>query len=92
MSTLSRRALNCAPSPTLAITARANQLKAEGKDILAFGAGEPDFDTPDHIKQAAIDALAKGKTKYTPSAGIPELKQAIIDKLQRDNGLTYKPK
>lgn len=91
MSTLSRRAHNCAPSPTLAITARANQLKAEGKDILAFGAGEPDFDTPDHIKQAAIDALAKGKTKYTPSAGIPELKTAIIDKLLRDNGLTYKP-
>jgi aspartate aminotransferase len=91
MSFLSRRALACAPSPTLAITARANQLKAEGHDILAFGAGEPDFDTPDHIKQAAIDALAKGKTKYTPSAGIPELKNAIIEKLKRDSGLEYKP-
>lgn len=91
MTSLSRRALACAPSPTLAITARANQLKAEGHDILAFGAGEPDFDTPDHIKQAAIDALAKGKTKYTPSAGIPELKNAIIEKLKRENGLEYKP-
>ncbi len=91
MSFLSRRALACAPSPTLAITARANQLKAEGHDILAFGAGEPDFDTPDHIKQAAIDALAKGKTKYTPSAGIPELKSAIIEKLKQDSGLEYKP-
>ncbi|MGC4047392.1 MAG: pyridoxal phosphate-dependent aminotransferase [Armatimonas sp.] len=91
MTSLSRRALACAPSPTLAITARANQLKAEGHDILAFGAGEPDFDTPDHIKQAAIDALSKGKTKYTPSAGIPELKNAIIEKLKRENGLEYKP-
>jgi aspartate aminotransferase len=91
MTSLSRRALACAPSPTLAITARANQLKAEGHDILAFGAGEPDFDTPDHIKQAAIDALASGKTKYTPSAGIPELKNAIIEKLKRDSGLEYKP-
>jgi aspartate aminotransferase len=91
MSSLSRRAIACAPSPTLAITARANQLKADGHDILAFGAGEPDFDTPEHIKQAAIDALDAGKTKYTPSAGIPELKSAIIEKLKRDSGLEYKP-
>ena len=91
MNRLSRRALHCAPSPTLAITAKANQLKAEGHDILAFGAGEPDFDTPQHIKDAAIDALAKGKTKYTPSAGIPELRNAIIAKLKADNALDYTP-
>jgi aspartate aminotransferase len=91
MTTLSRRARECAPSPTLAITAKANALKADGLDVVAFGAGEPDFDTPQHIKDAAIDALAKGYTKYTPSAGIPALKTAIVDKLQRDNGLTYKP-
>lgn len=90
-SPLSRRAQNCAPSPTLAITAKANQMKADGIDVVAFGAGEPDFDTPDHIKQAAVDALAKGFTKYTPSAGIPALKKAICEKLERDNGLTYAP-
>ncbi|MBB6052042.1 pyridoxal phosphate-dependent aminotransferase [Armatimonas rosea] len=91
MSRLSPRALNCAPSPTLAITAKANQLKADGHDVLGFGAGEPDFDTPQHIKDAAIDALAKGKTKYTPSAGIPELRKAICEKLKTDNGLDYAP-
>lgn len=91
MSRLSPRALNCAPSPTLAITAKANQLKADGHDVLGFGAGEPDFDTPQHIKDAAIDALAKGKTKYTPSAGIPELRKAIVDKLKTDNNLDYAP-
>ncbi|HVK06134.1 MAG TPA: pyridoxal phosphate-dependent aminotransferase [Armatimonadaceae bacterium] len=90
-ATLSQRALNCAPSPTLAITAKANQMKAEGIDVIAFGAGEPDFDTPDHIKQAAVDALAKGFTKYTPSAGIPALKKAICEKFARDNGLEYAP-
>lgn len=91
MSVLSRRALACAPSPTLAITAKANQMKADGLDVLAFGAGEPDFDTPQHIKDAAVDALAKGYTKYTPSAGIPALKKAICDKLRADNGLEYAP-
>lgn len=91
MSRLSPRALHCAPSPTLAITAKANQLKADGHDVLGFGAGEPDFDTPQHIKDAAIDALAKGKTKYTPSAGIPELRKAIVDKLKTDNNLDYTP-
>ena len=90
-ATLSQRALNCAPSPTLAITAKANQMKADGIDVIAFGAGEPDFDTPDHIKQAAVDALAKGFTKYTPSAGIPALKKAICEKFARDNGLEYAP-
>lgn len=91
MNPISRRALHCAPSPTLAITAKANQLKADGHDVLGFGAGEPDFDTPQHIKDAAIEALAKGKTKYTPSAGIPELRQAICEKLKADNGLDYAP-
>ncbi len=91
MSRLSPRALQCAPSPTLAITAKANQLKADGHDVLGFGAGEPDFDTPQHIKDAAIEALAKGKTKYTPSAGIPELRKAIAEKLKRDNDLDYAP-
>ncbi len=79
------------PSPTLAITARANELKAEGKDIVGFGAGEPDFDTPAHIKAAAIEALNSGFTKYTPVSGIPDLKQAIIAKFQRDNKLDFKP-
>ena len=91
MTPLSRRAQACAPSPTLAITAKANQMKADGISVVAFGAGEPDFDTPDHIKAAAIDALAKGYTKYTPSAGIPALKAAIINKLKRDSGLTFTP-
>ncbi|WP_309710038.1 pyridoxal phosphate-dependent aminotransferase, partial [Armatimonas sp.] len=91
LSPLSPRALHCAPSPTLAITAKANQLKAEGHDVLGFGAGEPDFDTPQHIKDAAIEALAKGKTKYTPSAGIPELRKAIAEKLKTDNDLDYAP-
>ena len=86
---LSRRALATAPSPTLAITAKANALKSEGRDIVGFGAGEPDFDTPAHIKDAAKAALDKGDTKYTPSSGTPALKDAIIDKLKRDNNLTY---
>lgn len=90
-SPISERAQACAPSPTLAITAKANQMKADGIDVIGFGAGEPDFDTPEHIKQAAVDALAKGYTKYTPSAGIPALKKAIGDKLLRENGLEYGP-
>ena len=88
---ISRRVAHCAPSPTLAITAKANQLKADGLDVVAFGAGEPDFDTPLHIKDAAIDALAKGFTKYTPSAGIPALRKAISEKFERDNRLAYAP-
>ncbi len=77
------------PSPTLAVTAKAAALRAEGKDILSFGAGEPDFDTPDHIKHAAIEAIEEGFTKYTPVGGIDELKKAIIEKLRNDNGLSY---
>jgi len=88
---LARRLELIEPSPTLAITARANELKAEGKDIVGFGAGEPDFDTPAHIKAAAIEALNAGFTKYTPVSGIPDLKQAIIAKFQRDNKLDFKP-
>lgn len=79
------------PSPTIAITAKAKAMKADGIDVVGFGAGEPDFDTPEHIKQAAIQALKEGKTKYTPADGIPELKKAIIQKLERDQGLSYEP-
>ena len=86
---LSQRVQSIKPSPTLAITARAAALRAEGKDIIGLGAGEPDFDTPDHIKQAAVDALNKGQTKYTAVDGTAELKNAIIKKFSRDNGLTY---
>ncbi len=86
---LSNRVKAVKPSPTLAITARAAEMRAAGKDIVGLGAGEPDFDTPDHIKAAAIDALNKGFTKYTAVDGIPSLKQAIIDKFKRDNGFDY---
>jgi aspartate aminotransferase len=79
------------PSPTLALNAKAKALVAQGVDVVSFAAGEPDFDTPDFIKQAAIDALNKGFTKYTPTAGIPELREAICAKLERDNHLTYAP-
>ncbi len=77
------------PSPTLAITMKANALRAQGRDIVGFGAGEPDFDTPDHVKRAAVRAIHDGFTKYTPVGGIDELKDAIIGKLKRDNGLDY---
>lgn len=86
---LSSRISAIKPSPTLAITAKANALKAEGRDIIGFGAGEPDFDTPINIKMAAIKAIEEGFTKYTPVDGIVELKDAIIHKLQRDNQLSY---
>ena len=88
---ISQKAASLSPSLTLAIDAKAKQMKAEGQDVVGFGAGEPDFDTPQHIKDAAAAALAAGFTKYTPSSGIPELRQAIADKFKRDNGLTYKP-
>src|SRR5213596_2570875 len=88
---ISRRAASLAPSLTLAIDSKAKQMKADGQDVVGFGAGEPDFDTPKHIKDAAIKALNEGFTKYTPSSGIPELRQAIADKFKRENGLTYKP-
>jgi len=77
------------PSPTLAVTAKAAELKAAGKDVIGLGAGEPDFDTPDHIKEAAIAAIRKGETKYTPVGGTPALKNAIIQKFKRENGLEY---
>ena len=88
---IARRAASLSPSMTLAIDSKAKQMKAEGLDVVGFGAGEPDFDTPQHIKDAAVQALAAGFTKYTPSSGIPELRQALADKFQRENGLTYKP-
>ena len=78
-------------STTLAITARANELKAQGVDVVSFAAGEPDFDTPDHIKEAAVKAINGGFTKYTPSSGTEELRSLICEKLKRDNGLEYKP-
>ena len=88
---ISTRAASLSPSLTLAIDSKAKQMKAEGLDVVGFGAGEPDFDTPKHIKDAAIKALNDGFTKYTPASGIPELRQAIADKFKRENGLTYKP-
>jgi len=87
---LATRVTKIKPSPTLAVTMRARALQAQGKDIIGFGAGEPDFDTPENIKQAAIKAIREGFTKYTPVGGIDELKDAIITKLKRDNGLTYR--
>lgn len=90
--TLSKRVQAIKPSPTLAVAARAAKLKAEGKDIIGLGTGEPDFDTPQHIKDAAIAAINKGFTKYTAVGGTPTLKQAIIAKFKRDNGLDYTAK
>ena len=87
--TLSQRVQRVKPSPTLAVTARAAELRAAGKDIIGLGAGEPDFDTPDHIKEAAIQAIRHGATRYTAVDGTAELKSAIINKFQRDNGLSY---
>lgn len=88
---LSARVQAVKPSATLAITARAKELKAAGKDVIGLGAGEPDFDTPEHIKQAAIQAIHDGFTKYTAVDGTPELKRAVIAKFQRENGLDYAP-
>jgi aspartate aminotransferase len=79
------------PSPTMAITSKARELKAAGFDVIGLGAGEPDFDTPDNIKQAAIEAIKRGETKYTAVDGIPELKRAVAEKFKRENGLAYKP-
>jgi aspartate aminotransferase len=87
--TLSKRVQKVKPSPTLAVTARAAKLKAEGKDIIGLGAGEPDFDTPSHIADAGVEAIRKGVTRYTAVDGTAELKDAIIAKFKRDNGLTY---
>jgi aspartate aminotransferase len=88
---LSRRASEVEESVTLAMTEKANRMRAEGVDVISFSAGEPDFDTPEHIKKAAADALAKGYTKYTAATGLPALKKAIAAKFQRDNGLAYEP-
>lgn len=89
MSFIANRLSNVKPSPTLAVTAKAAALKAEGKKVIGLGAGEPDFDTPDHIKDAAIAAIKAGETKYTPVGGTPALKNAIISKFKRDNELEY---
>lgn len=88
---ISKQAAALSPSVTLAISAKAKQMKADGEDVVGFGAGEPDFDTPQHIKDAAAQALAEGFTKYTPAAGILELRQAVAEKFARDNGLSYQP-
>ncbi|SKA86713.1 L-aspartate aminotransferase apoenzyme [Caloramator quimbayensis] len=88
---LSKKAQKISSSVTLAITAKAKKMKEEGIDVISFGAGEPDFNTPFNIQNAAIEAIKEGKTKYTPSSGILELKEAICDKLKKDNNLNYKP-
>lgn len=88
---LSRKALSVSPSSTLAIDSKAKKMKSEGRDIIAFGTGEPDFDTPQHIKEAAVNAINQGFTKYTPAAGIPELRKAICEKLRKENNLEYSP-
>ena len=90
--TLSNRVLSIKPSPTLAVTARAAAMRAAGKDIVGLGAGEPDFDTPEHIKAAAITAIQSGFTKYTAVDGTASLKKAIVEKFQRENGFEYTPK
>jgi aspartate aminotransferase len=91
MIKLSKRVQQLSPSPTLTITAKAKALRQEGYDVIDLGVGEPDFNTPEHILQAAKEAMDAGYTRYTASGGIPELKKAIIDKLQRDNELIYQP-
>ena len=88
---LASRVLSLTSSPTLAITSKAKQLKKSGVDVISFGAGEPDFDTPEHIKNSAIEAINEGFTKYTPSTGTLQLKQAIIEKFKRENNLHYDP-
>jgi len=88
---ISKRAKDVPPSATIAVTTRAQELKAQGVDVIGFGAGEPDFDTPDYIKDAAIKALKAGKTKYTAAAGIVELRTIIAAKLKKENGLEYSP-
>lgn len=88
---ISQRAASLAPSVTLAIDAKAAELKAAGVDVVGFGTGQPDFDTPDFIKDAAKDALDKGFTKYTPASGLPALRKAVAEKFQRENGLAYEP-
>ncbi len=92
MERLANRIRTISPSLTLAISAKAKAMKAAGEDVVNFGVGEPDFNTPEHIIQAAENALERGYTKYTPAAGLPELRRAICEKFERDNGLEYEPK
>ncbi|VAX29010.1 Aspartate aminotransferase [hydrothermal vent metagenome] len=87
---VSERAKRVKPSPTLAMDTKAKEMKSQGIDVIGFGVGEPDFDTPDNIKEAAVKAIRDGHTKYTPVGGIPQLKDAIAEKLRKDNGLSYK--
>ena len=89
MSGISVKALNISPSATLAIDAKAKAMKAQGIDVVGFGAGEPDFDTPEYIKRAAIEAIEQGKTKYTPASGTLDLKKAIVKKFKDENNLDY---
>lgn len=91
MTRIASRVAALADSATLAMTERARQLKAQGVDVVSFGAGEPDWDTPDHVKEAGIEAIRAGKTKYVASNGLPELREAIVAKLEKENGLSYKP-
>ena len=91
MSLIAARLARIKPSPTLAVTAKAAELKAQGRNIIGLGAGEPDFDTPDNVKQAAIRAIQRGETKYTAVAGTPALRKAISEKFKRENGLDYPP-
>ena len=88
---LSKRAMSIKASTTMAISSKAAEMKAAGLPVVTFGAGEPDFNTPEHIRQAGIDAINNGQTRYTPAAGTPALRQAVCDKLKRDNGLDYEP-
>ncbi|MCI5679641.1 MAG: pyridoxal phosphate-dependent aminotransferase [Bacteroidales bacterium] len=88
---LSKRAMSIKASTTMAISSKAAELKAAGLDVVSFGAGEPDFNTPAHIGQAGIDAIHNGQTRYTAAAGLPELRKAVCDKLKKDNGLEYEP-
>ena len=86
---ISIKAAGISSSPTLAIDSKFKEMKANGEDVVGFGAGEPDFDTPEHIRNAAIDAINAGFTKYTPAAGTLQLRKAVAEKFKRDNGLDY---
>ena len=89
MSLIASRMSRIKPSPTVAVSTRAQELQAAGESVINLGVGEPDFDTPLHIREAAIEAMNAGKTRYAPPQGIPELRQAIVDKFRRENGLDY---
>ncbi len=92
MTFLAQRMSRIKPSPTVAISSKAAEMKAAGQDVIGLGAGEPDFDTSEHVKEAARQAMAEGKTKYAPVPGITELREAICAKLKRENGLDYTPR